>query len=118
MTTLTERDLIDKLASKTGVSEGTVEEVVGSLVGAIRELTPKGQPVKVGPLQIRHELSSEPVARPDSLFGAREIKRLGELMQKWRIARDNGRELDDAESSELNRLIDLEFEASAQRSNA
>jgi len=52
----------------------------------------------------------------DSYFGADQIKRLGELMGRSREARDAGATLPSNEQTELESLIQAEFEASARRS--
>lgn len=56
--------------------------------------------------------------QPDGFFTAAQQERLGELMSKWRVARDADRELDATEQAELERLIDAEFEGSANRAEA
>ena len=51
----------------------------------------------------------------DEFFGAEEIRRLDELMNRWRNCRDAGEQMDSADQVELDRLVDLEFEASGKR---
>src|SRR5438552_3661062 len=50
--------------------------------------------------------------RPDEFFTAAQQKRLGELMAKWRDARDAGRDLDAGEQAELEALVEVELDAS------
>lgn len=52
----------------------------------------------------------------DSYFGADQIRRLGELMSRSRQARDAGMSLPLNEQTELESLIQAEFDASARRS--
>jgi hypothetical protein len=56
--------------------------------------------------------------RPDRFFSAAQQRRLGELMDHWRTARDQGRNLPSAEQKELDHLIDLEVRAASQRASA
>ena len=53
--------------------------------------------------------------QPDELFTQQQQQRLGELMQRWRDARDGEGSISDEEQSELARLIDLELDASGRR---
>jgi hypothetical protein len=53
--------------------------------------------------------------RPDSFFPAEQRQRLGELMRRWREARDRGQTLSEAERAELESLVAAELEASARR---
>jgi hypothetical protein len=57
-------------------------------------------------------------ANSDAFFTAEQRTRLGELMQKWRKARDGGHSLDAKEQSELNDLVATELRASGKRSSA
>jgi hypothetical protein len=56
--------------------------------------------------------------RPDAFFTAAQQKRLAELMQAWRTARDLGSQLPPAEQQELSELVDAELEGSARRAAA
>jgi hypothetical protein len=56
--------------------------------------------------------------KPDSFFTAAQQKRLGDLMGKWREARDAGRSLEAAEQQELDELIRAELNASGLRAQA
>jgi hypothetical protein len=53
--------------------------------------------------------------RPDQFFTAAQQQRLEELMTRWRIARDQGRQLPAPEQAELAALIDTEVQAATQR---
>ena len=52
---------------------------------------------------------------PDRFFNATQKQRLKELMELWRIARDNGRELSKVQQQELEELVELELLATAER---
>lgn len=56
--------------------------------------------------------------RPDQFFTAEQQQRLGELMQSWREARDEGSDLPSDEQAELESLIEVEIEAAKQRAEA
>jgi hypothetical protein len=56
--------------------------------------------------------------RPDRFFDADQQRRLGELMARWRAARDAGTLLPTAEQEELDALIEAEIRASAKRTAA
>ena len=56
--------------------------------------------------------------RPDRFFTAAQRQRLGELMERWRIARDQGSSLSSEDQIELNALADAELRASADRAAA
>ena len=51
----------------------------------------------------------------DEFFSDEQIKRLSMLMKKWRIARDSGKTLPAAQQAELEKLIEIELEASGKR---
>ncbi len=53
--------------------------------------------------------------RPDEFFTEAQQTRFVELLQKWRIARDDGETLSNDEQSELEKLIEAELEGSARR---
>lgn len=53
--------------------------------------------------------------RPDRFFNAEQQKRLTDLMESWRAARDMGEILAVDEQAELEKLIDMELRASAER---
>jgi hypothetical protein len=53
--------------------------------------------------------------RPDSFFSAAQQERLSELMDLWRLARDQGRELPSAQQAELDSLVEMELRAATAR---
>jgi hypothetical protein len=53
--------------------------------------------------------------RPDRFFPAERRRRLDELMARWRAERDSGTTLPAEERAELERLIDDELQATAER---
>lgn len=56
--------------------------------------------------------------RPDRFFDAQQQRRLGELMDVWRKARDRGTTLAPTEQAELDGLIEAELSGSAGRAAA
>ena len=56
--------------------------------------------------------------RPDPFFTAQQQRRLGELMDRWRSARDAGESLSKAEQTELDGLVEEEIRASGARAEA
>ena len=56
--------------------------------------------------------------QPDRFFTAAQQQRLGELMDRWRAARDTGNSLPAAEQAELEALVEAELRASADRADA
>lgn len=55
--------------------------------------------------------------RPDRFFDVEQQRRLGELMDRWRAARDAGAELPDEEQAELESLVEEEVRASGKRAS-
>lgn len=55
---------------------------------------------------------------PDSFFHANQQKRLSELMNLWRLARDQGQLLPVEQQTELDTLVDAELEAATARTIA
>ena len=53
--------------------------------------------------------------RPDRFFNEAQQKRLAELMQRWRQARDRGTLFLPEEQAELDQLVAVELEAATQR---
>lgn len=53
--------------------------------------------------------------RPDAFFTEAQQKRLAELMQRWRAARDAKLSLSPMDEQELTALVDEELEASRKR---
>jgi hypothetical protein len=56
--------------------------------------------------------------RPDTFFTAAQQQQLAELMERWRLARDQNQSLSADEQSALDRLIEAELLASAARTIA
>ncbi|MEW6210914.1 MAG: hypothetical protein AB1631_21295 [Acidobacteriota bacterium] len=56
--------------------------------------------------------------KPDRFFTAEQQQRLGELMQRWREARDRGSALPPCEQAELESLVEAELEAARLRAEA
>lgn len=56
--------------------------------------------------------------RPDQFFNAAQQKRLSELMELWRDARDRGRLLAPEQQAELDRLVEAELAAATARTTA
>ena len=56
--------------------------------------------------------------QPDAFFDAAEQRRLGELMERWRTARDGNHDFPANEQKELERLVEAELRASAARTAA
>jgi hypothetical protein len=56
--------------------------------------------------------------RPDRFFTAEQIRRLGDLMGKWRAARDAGSALPQDEQAELDALVQAELESMIERTKA
>ncbi|HEV3144162.1 MAG TPA: hypothetical protein VGZ47_09785 [Gemmataceae bacterium] len=57
-------------------------------------------------------------SRPDEFFTADQQKRLAELMNLWRAARDANAALSSQEQAELNSLVEAELRAAAARASA
>lgn len=53
--------------------------------------------------------------RPDSCFSAEQQKRLSELMNLWRLARDQGQEFPPEQQAELDSLVESELRAATTR---
>ncbi len=56
--------------------------------------------------------------KPDAFFDAAQQQRMAELMDRWRIARDQGQALSRAEQVELEALVEAELLASGARAEA
>jgi hypothetical protein len=56
--------------------------------------------------------------RPDRYFSAHQQQRLGELMARWRAARDTQSALSPDEQAELEALVEAELQAATQRARA
>ena len=53
---------------------------------------------------------------PDVLFTAAQRSRLEQLMADWRMSRDGGHSLPEAQAAELQNLVDAELAAATRRS--
>ncbi|MEW6356147.1 MAG: hypothetical protein AB1696_07485 [Planctomycetota bacterium] len=53
--------------------------------------------------------------RPDQFFRPEQQRRLAELMERWRIARDKGESLSSVEQTELDSLVEAELRACRDR---
>lgn len=73
-------------------------------------------------LQLNEEEASTLVIvqalRPDRLFTAHQQERLGELMTRWRSARDGNDTLPAEDEAELEKLIETELKAATSRALA
>lgn len=56
--------------------------------------------------------------RPDRFFTLAQQQRLGELMERWRTARDAGTCLSGSEQAELDALVEAELRAATDRAAA
>ncbi len=56
--------------------------------------------------------------RPDSFFSAEQQEKLSELMNLWRVVRDQGLELPPEQQAELDRLVETELRAATARTAA
>jgi hypothetical protein len=89
------------------------KQSVGRTVGeALDALTTQLPEEETGTLIIVQNL------RPDRFFTAQQQQRLGELMARWRAARDSGTALPPDEQAELESLADAEVHAATQRAAA
>ena len=52
---------------------------------------------------------------PDRFFTAEQLRRLAELMSRWRAARDSGGKLPLGEQAELEALVEAELDGAARR---
>jgi hypothetical protein len=91
-----------------GQSQGA-GRTAGEAVDALTAQLPEGQ---TRTLIIVRDLC------PDEHFGAEARQRLGELMARWRAARDAGAALPPGDQAELERLVDDEVQAAADRAAA
>ncbi len=59
-----------------------------------------------------------PRFNPDELFTTEQQKRLSELMNLWRLARDRGQTLSPKQQAELESLVEAELKAATVRTSA
>jgi len=89
------------------------KQSVGRTAGeALDALAPQLDEAEAGTLVVVQQL------RPDHYFTAEQQKRLGELMTRWRKARDAGTPLTAPEQAELDALVEAELRAAANRAGA
>jgi hypothetical protein len=106
------------LREDAGADEATYRAVVGNTQAAGRTageavdaLAARLPEDEGGTLLIVRDL------RPDRFFTVEQRRRLEELMGRWRAARDAGGAFPAEEFDELQRLVDAEIEATAQRAD-
>jgi hypothetical protein len=87
-----------------------VGKTAGEALDALTALLPRSE--ERGMLVIVQNL------RPDCFFTAEQQERLGELMARWRAARDASISLSADEQAELDALVDAEMRAATERSTA
>ncbi len=92
-----------------GGARQAVAETPGAALDALTAQLPSGETGTLVVIQ-NH--------RPDQFFSAEQQRRLIDLMQRWRSARDSGAGLSHAEQAELKELVDAEVEASGKRAAA
>lgn len=91
---------------------GARQAVAKTVGGALDALTAQLPPEESGTLVVVQN------HRPDQFFTVQQQRRLEDLMQRWRIARDTGKPLPASEQAELNALVDAEVRASGERAAA
>src|SRR5258706_16155784 len=91
---------------------GARQAVAKTVGAALDALTAQLSPEESGTLVVVQN------HQPDEFFTAEQQRRLEELMQCWRAARDTGKLLSPPEQTELNALVDAEVVASGQRAAA
>ena len=91
---------------------GTHQAVAKTAGAALDALAAKLPPDEGGTLVVIQN------HKADRFFTAQQQARLEELMHRWRIARDTGKALSSTEQTELNALIEAEFQASGERAAA
>ena len=89
----------------------------------LRRRDPPGLPPRLGAIgPMRHARSlirrSKMASRSDRFFTEEQQRRLGELMAKWRAARDAGLRLSPEDQAELEGLVDDELRGAAGRAAA
>lgn len=86
---------------------------VGKTAGqALDALTAQLDEMELGALLIIQSF------RSDSFFSAEQQKRLSELMNLWRLARDQGQTLPPEQQAELDSLVEAELRAATARTAA
>lgn len=86
---------------------------VGKTPGeALDAVTAQLDPSESGSLLVVHHF------QPDRFFGAEQVKRLDDLMCRWRTARDNRSPWSAEEQAELDALVEQELRAAGDRAAA
>jgi hypothetical protein len=91
---------------------GARQAVAKTVGAALDALTAQLPPEESGTLVVVQN------HRPDQFFSLQQQRRLEELMERWRTARDSGTSLPPSEQAELNALVDAEVQASGERAAA
>src|SRR5713226_8038922 len=91
---------------------GTRQDVARTAGSALDALAAQLPPEESGTLVVVQN------HRPDQFFTAEQQRRLEELMQLWRAARDAGKSLSSSEQAELKALVEAEVQASGERAAA
>lgn len=91
---------------------GTHQAVADSAGAALDALTAQLSPDESGTLVVVQN------QRPDRFFTAEQQRRLEDLMTRWRLARDAGKELPPNDQAELKSLVEAEVLASGERAAA
>jgi hypothetical protein len=73
--------------------------------------------MKIGSVEVNGFLLL-PNFQPDQFFTAYQQQRLKELMNSWRVVRDQGEELPPEQQTELDELIEAELYATAERAKS
>jgi hypothetical protein len=91
---------------------GAHQAVANTAGAALDALTAQLSPDESGTLVVVQN------HRPDRFFNAEQQRRLEDLMGRWRLARDAGKELSPTEQAELKSLVEAEILASGERAVA
>lgn len=91
---------------------GARQSVAKTAGAALDALTAQLPPGETGTLVIVQN------HRPDEFFNQQQQRRLGELMGRWREARETGAALSPTEQAELDALVEAEVKATGERAAA
>lgn len=91
---------------------GTKQSVGRTAGEALDAITGQLEPSEAGTLLVVQQLL------PDRFFTETQQKRLGELMARWRLARETNQSLPAADQEELEALKDTELQAAIKRASA
>jgi hypothetical protein len=114
---MTKVAILPEPAARDGVTyyravAGTRQSVAKTVGGALDGLTAQLPADESGTLVIVQNHG------PDEFFTAQQQRRLGELMDRWRAARNAGLSLSSAEQRELDSLVEAELRAAGARASA